>query len=368
MTRYRSLDVLRGMTVALMILVNTQGTGTHAYPELVHAAWFGFTFADVVFPSFLFAMGTALAFAGRSHVPDRLFWRGLARRTVILFALGVLLYWFPFFQHDAQGGWMVKPVADLRIMGVLQRTALCYALAAVAARYLTPRGLVWLCVGLLGGYWAIMLGLRPPETALTRDGNVGNAVDLFVLGRRHLFTWDHGFEPEGLLGTLPATVNVLAGFLAGRRLAAGGIGAGVLRPMALTGAALVAVALLAQPFVPIGKKLWTPSFVVLTCGIDLILLAVLVAWIEPAKARPGTTMFMAFGRNPLVLYLFSEALAVVLNLIPAGRGTLWQWFCIDLVQRVLPGPMGALACALVVCGVCWLLAHALYRRGILIRI
>src|SRR5262249_11141175 len=140
------------------------------------------------------------------------------RRTAIIFALGVLLYWFPFVQKTDAGQWVLKPFSDTRLLGVLQRIALCYAIAAIAARFLGPRGLVVLSLLLLGGYWALLLANAPPEAALTKTGNFGNVVDRAVLGRLHLYKWDEGFDPEGLLGTLPATVNVIAGYLTGRAL------------------------------------------------------------------------------------------------------------------------------------------------------
>lgn len=372
-TRYLSLDVFRGLTVLLMIVVNTQGAGAKPYDLLVHADWFGFTLADLVFPSFLFAMGTALAFTGRSRASENVFWRKTLTRTVILFGLGVLLYWFPFIQPGGDGQWVLKPFADTRLMGVLQRIALCFALTSIAARYLGVRGLLALCVVLLTGYWGILLGFGPENTALTKTGNIGNSVDLWVLGRSHLYAWDEGFEPEGLLGTFPATVNVIAGFLTGRVVLSTGSDLSHLRqrilwPMAGVGLLLCLTALALHPLIPLGKKLWTPSFVLLTCGADLMILSALAAWIEPARQRPGIDLLIAFGRNPLFAYLFSELLIIVLNMVPVGHKTLWTAFCVDLIQPLVPGAAGALICALIYAVVCAVPVWALYRRNVIIRI
>lgn len=371
--RLLSLDVFRGLTIALMIVVNTQGAGAKPYGMLVHADWFGFTLADLVFPSFLFAMGTALAFTGRNRAPESVFWRKTLTRTAILFGLGVLLYWFPFVQPGADGQWLLKPFAETRLMGVLQRIALCFALAAIAARYLGVRGLIGLCLGLLAGYWGLLIGFGDSATALTKTGNIGNAVDLFVFGKPHLYAWDEGFEPEGLLGTLPATVNVIAGYLTGRAFArsvsvAPPLQQRLLWPMAGIGLLLCLTALALHPLIPVGKKLWTPSFVLLTCGLDLMILSGLAGWIEPGRKRPGAEILTAFGRNPLFAYLLSELLIIVLNMVPVGDKTLWSAFCIDAIQPVIPGAAGALVCALLYTALCWLPVWGLYRRGVIIRI
>ena len=148
--RFLSLDVFRGLAVALMIVVNTPGPGAHPHPWLVHARWFGFTAADWVFPSFLFAVGCSMAFAFQKPTTHGEFAVKVLRRAALIFLLGFLMYWYPF-AHRIDGAWSLSPFADTRVMGVLQRIALCYALAAFAVRYLSPRMLVGLCVLLLIG-------------------------------------------------------------------------------------------------------------------------------------------------------------------------------------------------------------------------
>lgn len=366
--RLLSLDVFRGLTILLMIVVNTQGEGAPAYPVLVHADWFGFTAADLVFPSFLFAMGAALAFSGRTKTSEATFWMATLRRIAIIFGLGVLMYWFPFAAKGTDGHWSFVPFSDTRLMGVLQRLALCYAATAIAARYLGMRGVFALGVGLLAAYWAILrLGAPGPE-GLTKAGNFGNLVDLAVLGKSHLYRWDDGFEPEGLLGTLPATVNCLAGFLTARALTRQGPQARLLCIFAGLGAVFMLAALALSPVVPIGKKLWTPTFVALTVGIDLVVLALIVWALDVKSWRWGAWTLEALGRNPLVVYLFSELFVVVLGLIPVGTGNAWSVFCREVVMKLAPGSPGALTASLAYALVCWLPAWALYRKGIVIRV
>ena len=296
--RFLSLDVFRGLAVALMIVVNTPGPGAHPFPVLVHAKWFGFTAADVVFPSFLFAVGCAMVFAFRRPMGHGAFAAKVLRRTALIFAVGFLMYWYPFV-HRTVDGWALNPFGDTRVMGVLQRIALCYGLAAFAVRYLKPPWLLVLSVALLLGYWAILLAFDPADP-FSKLGNAGTRLDLALFGQSHLYRRDGGFDPEGLLGTLPATVNVIAGYLAAGWLTANH-GRRSLWRMAIVGVLLMLAALAWSPWFPVAKKLWTDSFVLLTTGIDLVVLAGLAAALEGRAPNPAAGFFRVFGRNPLVI-------------------------------------------------------------------
>jgi predicted acyltransferase len=366
--RFLSLDVFRGLAVCLMIVVNTAGPGAAPYPILVHAKWFGFTAADWVFPSFLFAVGASMAFAFQRPISDAAFAAKVLRRTALIFLAGVLMYWYPFLHHQA-GGLTLIPFAGTRLTGVLQRIALCYGLAAFAVRYLTPPRLLVLCVVLLAGYWAILLAFGDPAEPLSKLGNAGTRLDLLVYGQDHLYRRDDGFDPEGLLGTLPATVNAIAGYLAARLLTAAPDRRVAVRRMALAGLVLALAGLAWSPLFPIAKKLWTSSFVLLTTGSDLLVLAALVAAFEGRAANPAVRFFQVFGRNPLVLYLFSELFVVTLQLVHVAPGVgLYDWIGASVFQALAPGPLGSLLCAIAYMLVCWLLGYALDRRGVVIRL
>ena len=363
-----SLDVFRGLAVALMIVVNTPGPGARLWPWLVHAKWFGFTAADVVFPSFLLAVGCSMSFAFARPTPAGAFALKVLRRAALIFLLGFLMYWYPFV-HREGAGWALNPFADTRVMGVLQRIALCYALAAFAVRYLSERWLIALSVGVLLGYWALLLGFGDPADPFAKLTNAGTRLDLFVLGQSHLYRRDGGFDPEGLLGTVPATVNVIAGFLAARRLTASSGNRKTLVWMALAGVALAAAALAWSPLFPIAKKLWTSSFVLLTVGIDLVVLAALAALLEGRPANAVARFFQVFGRNPLVIYLFSEGFVTTLQQVQVAPGVgVYDWIGVNVFQAAVPGPWGALLCALAYTLVCWLLGFAMDRRGLVVRL
>ena len=348
--RYLSLDVLRGLTVALMIVVNTPGSWEHVYAPLLHAQWHGFTPTDWVFPTFLFVVGNALAF----RVPSL---GKVARRSAIIFLLGLALCWLPV---------LGAPLADLRLLGVLQRIGLCFGLAALVLQAGGTRGALLFCVLALLGHWLVLAQFGD----LTLAGNAALKVDAWLLGERHLYRGEGlPFDPEGLLGTLPATVNVIAGYFAGRQLLeqgeAGKWGTSPfnsLARMAACGAVLVVLALAWSLLLPVNKKLWTGSYVLLTIGLDLLVLPLLVYLIEWRGWRGWTYFFEVFGKNTLFIYLLSEVVVIVMD--KAG------WYA-PLAAKLAPlGPPKAasLVFALLFMLACWLVGYALDKRRIYIKV
>jgi alpha-N-acetylglucosaminidase len=366
--RFASLDMFRGATIFLMIVVNTAGAG-EPFTQLRHAPWIGFTLADLVYPSFLFAVGNAMSFALARPMGDAAFLRRLFRRAALIFLLGVLMYWYPFVTHAPDGSWAVKPFAATRLTGVLQRIALCYLLAGLLARYLSPRWLIAAAVALIAAHWAILVGLSPAGEAFGRYRNAGTLFDLWLIGPEHLYRKDHGFDPEGLLGTLPATANVLAGFIAGVAIQRWGKHAATVTRMAAIGAALVVVALLLAPVLPVAKKLWTGSFVLLTVGLDMILLGGTIGLVEIKGVRTGRDFLQMLGRNPLAIYLFSELLVVTMELVHVRPDAgLYTWIGETWFQALAPGAVGSLLCALAYTLVCCWFGRALDRRGIILKV
>src|SRR5438309_10450802 len=171
--RFLSLDVFRGMTICFMIIVNTPGSGAAAFSPLEHAEWHGFTPTDLVFPSFLFAVGNAMSFSlGKyKQISDVAFWGKILRRTLLIFLLGYLMYWFPFFRLDAAGHIVAAPIQNTRIMGVLQRIALCYFFASLMIYYLSRRTIIIVSMALLIGYWLILLFFGDPNQPFSLLGN-----------------------------------------------------------------------------------------------------------------------------------------------------------------------------------------------------
>lgn len=372
MQRFFSLDVFRGITICLMIIVNTPGKGAQLYAILVHAKWFGFTLADLVFPSFLFAVGNAMSFSvpKLEDAGEKVFFRKIIKRTLIIFLLGYLMYWFPFVQHGADGSWSMKPFSETRIMGVLQRIALCYFAAALLVHYFSCRTTMILAAVLLLAYWAVLYLFGDTGKELSMEGNAITKLDVLLLGESHIYKKDRmPFDPEGILSTIPAIVNVLAGYWTGVLLQRKGKSYSALFDLMIAGVAVVAVAMWWQIVFPVSKKLWTSSFVLYTTGIDMLFLTVLVYWIEIKRRTWGTNFFNILGKNPLFIYLLSELLYVVLTMIKLQDGqSLFAWISTAVFQRLLPGPLGSLVTAIAFMLLCWMVAWWLDKKKIYIRI
>lgn len=369
--RFLSLDVFRGLTIALMIIVNTPGTGAQIYPYLIHAKWFGFTLADLVFPSFLFAMGNAMSFSmiKLKNATPTVVWKKILKRTIIIFLLGYLMYWFPFFTMG-EDGLMLKPISETRIMGVLQRIALCYFFAMIIFYYLSEKAALIVSAIILLGYWAVLYIFGEPGAKLEMATNAASKFDLAILGIGHIYKKDSiPFDPEGLLSTFPAIVNVIVGYLAGIFIQKKGKSFEGISKLLIAGFLIVSLALWWNLIFPISKKLWTSPFTLYTVGLDLSIIAILIYVIELKKISIGIKFFDVFGKNPLFIYLFSELFFISLRLIPVGGGLdAFEWVSERIFQVIFPGPFGSLATAIVYVLFCWSLGWWLYKKKIYIKI
>jgi predicted acyltransferase len=194
-------------------------------------------------------------------------------------------------------------------------------------------------------------------------------LDLKLIGPDHLYKKDHGFDPEGLLGTLPAIVNALAGYLVGRAIQASSDKRHLIRRLLPIGAALVLAGLAWSPFFPIAKKLWSSSYVLLTVGMDILFLSLLMQLGDVLGLGLGRGFWLVMGRNPLAIYLFSELLISAQDLFPVGgQNSLYAWVGIELFQRIAPGAAGSLLCALAYALLCWGVGWLLDRKGIIIKV
>ncbi|MDB5154498.1 MAG: hypothetical protein JWR54_3249 [Mucilaginibacter sp.] len=371
--RFLSLDVFRGMTLCFMIIVNTPGSGATAFWPLEHAVWHGFTPTDLVFPSFLFAVGNAMSFTmkryhqmGNGAVLAKIF-----KRTIIIFLIGYLMYWFPFV-HMHDGHLELSPINNTRIMGVLQRIALCYCFASLMIQFLSTRTVYILSGLFLLGYWVILLVFGNHADPLSMTGNAGIYLDKWLFGDSHLYHGEHiAFEPEGVLSTLPAIVNVIIGYYAGKFIQQKGKGYDTISKLLLTGCLFIFVAICWNSVFPINKKLWTSSFVFITTGLDLVIISFLLYALEINKWNKGnwTNFFTILGKNPLFLYITSELLVIVLYLIPVGpKVNFYNWLNSIFYQEVAPGAVGSLLFAISFMLLCWLVGYVLDKRKIYIRV
>lgn len=373
-TRLTGLDLFRGIAVAGMIIVNTPGSGAYVWWPLDHAPWNGFTPTDLVFPTFLFAVGVALALSF-PRVIDAALWRRVARRTASLIALG----WA--WQMLARPG-----LATFRLMGVLPRIALCYGVVAAfvmltARRDADGRARLdpWLIGGAalvaLAGYAALMLLVPVPgygAGVLTPDGNLAGHVDRAILTPAHMWRLGTGiagnvvYDPEGLLSTLPSLANVLFGMLAA--IAWQRAPGRALLWIALGGVALTVAGLLLAPVFPINKRLWSSSFALFSSGLSALLLALaMLASTRAALNRLFTPLYL-LGMNAILGYMVSLLLGLAGMRLYLGSTTLGA-HAFAAMQLIAPDPyLASFLCSLAVLALVIGLLVPLHRRGIHLRL
>ncbi len=366
--RQISLDVFRGITIAGMVLVNNPGSWSTIYWPLAHAEWHGWTPTDLVFPFFLFIVGVAipLAFGRRMQAggSKRDLYLKIIRRTLIIFALGIFLAGFPYFN-----------VSTIRIPGVLQRIAVCYLFASLIFLNTKIRTQIIITIGLLILYWLLMTTLAAPGFApgdLSKEGSVASYLDRVIFGP-HIWRQGKVYDPEGLLSTLPAIATTLFGVLAGQWLRTGKSEYEKVAGMFAAGAVCIIIGWLWNLFFPINKSLWTSSYVFFTGGLALEFLALCYWIIDVKKYTAWAKPFVIFGVNALVLFVASGVMARLLGLIKlsATDGTqisLQSWIYKNGFLSWLPPYRASLAYAisfiLVWLGLMWIL----YRRRIFIKV
>ena len=370
--RLASLDAFRGFAVASMVLVNNPGDWGHVYAPLRHADWHGWTFTDMVFPLFLFVAGASMALAAsRQHAmglaPSTML-AGHVRRATVLFAAGLFLNLFPFFDFST-----------VRIPGVLQRIALCLLIAAPIVVYGGSRAAAVAIGALLLAYTVPMLFVPVPGSdgrlaagALEPGRDFGAWVDRAILDG-HLWAKSKTWDPEGLVSTLPAAASMLAGFIAGRRIVVPStswattgwmVGAGL--------TALAAGIALDALLMPINKNLWTPSYAVFMTGWSLIAFAAFHAALDgsPPGARQAARALglplMQFGRNALALFVLAGVLGRVLQNVTVTTDTkaisLKAWLYAPIQSLPISPTNASLIWALAFIALFFVVAWAMWRR------
>ncbi len=365
--RLVSLDAFRGAVMALMVLVNNPGDGRTTYWPLEHSEWNGWTPTDVVFPSFLWIVGLSLTMSlGRrlaAGVSRAKLFRPILRRALILYVLGVLVYVYPGFDLSTQ-----------RLMGVLQRIAICYLIAA--AIYLTTgvRGqIVWI-VSLLLGYWLLMTLVPVPGYGAGRldvEGNLAHFVDNLVLGRHNYLatkTWD----PEGIISTIPAIATALLGVMAGHLLRLERTLSERTTWLFLWGNVLIALGSICNFWLPINKKLWTSSFTLFMGGLDFVLFAIALWCVDGLGYKRIVRPLAILGMNAIAVYLASEFLDEAMSWIHWGAGrnvvTLHQWVYNNWFAPIASPRNASLLYAIAYTLLMFGLAWVLYRRGWFIKL
>lgn len=367
MARLESLDVFRGMTIAGMILVNNPGSWAAIYPPLAHAEWHGWTHTDLVFPFFLFIAGASMAMSFSQRLEKganrRELLRHALRRGGIIFLIGLLLAAIPYFNLER-----------LRIMGVLQRIGLCYAMAAAIYLYIAPRKRVMIIALALLGYWAAMKWIPVPSYGagiLTPEGNLAAFLDRAILGG-HL--WKPMWDPEGLLSSIPAICTVLLGSFAGELFTTQSTLNNKVKALLITGVAGIAAGYALHPWFPINKAIWTSSYVLFTAGYACLLLATCYWLIDVKGWRGWSKPFLIFGMNSILAFTLSTFMAKYLNIfktvLPNGRvGGVGSYLYMAYFAPLFSEPRNA-SVAFAVCYLLFWLAvmYWFYRRKIFVKI
>jgi len=380
--RYYSLDVFRGATVALMILVNNPGSWSNTFSPLAHASWHGCTPTDLVFPFFLFAVGNAMSFVmpqlqqGNSSE----FWKKVIKRTILIFLIGLFLNWSPFVKWS-DTGLVFKPWENVRILGVLQRIALCYFFASVIIYYGKSRMALFIGMMMLVIYWVLSFALGAAGHPYSLSGYFGNAIDFNILGISHIYKGEGvPFDPEGLTSTLPAIVQVIFGFLVGEYIQLKGKNFEMLAKLLLTGVVLVLVGFIWDFSFPINKKIWTSSYVFYTSGLAIVTLSMFIYLLEFNNAKGRWSQFFdVFGKNPLFIFVLSGFLPRVLALLrwvdhvdekgePVYTNAL-PWFYQNVCKDVASDlRIGSLLYALCIIAFMGTIAYLLDKKKIYIRV
>jgi len=373
--RLVSLDVVRGITIAFMILVNNGGSGRYSYSQLEHSAWNGWTLTDLVFPSFLFIAGISIVFSTESRLA-----RGESKNTLrlhvlkrfaILFLLGLVVNGFPLFH-----------LGTLRIYGVLQRIAICFLFASLLYLW---NNRAWVAattvVAALLGYWILMRWVPIPGIGVPTHGVAlldPNQNWVAYLDRKLLpgRLYEGVRDPEGLLSDIPAMGTILLGVLTGiwlrRPKSLSAKAAGLLVG---SGSGLVLGSLWSVWF-PINKKLWTSSYVLFAGGLSLLLLALSLTIVDLPARNAGKQdrsrllkPFFIFGTNAIAAYVFSELLAAAIVSIHLNSGLNLQQYFYQSILRAVPNiAFASLLYSLLFVVVCWLFVAVLYRRRIFLKI
>ncbi|MDE6396397.1 MAG: DUF5009 domain-containing protein [Muribaculaceae bacterium] len=321
--RLLALDILRGITIAGMILVNNPGSWGHIYAPLEHASWNGLTPTDLVFPFFMFIMGVSTYFSLRKYdfkLSASAAWKILLR-TVVIFLIGMGIAWLSLTLRGITGElsfWeSITQFDHIRILGVMPRLAICYGVGSLIALCVGRKGLPWTIGGLLVVYAIILLTGNGFEFA---DTNVIAVVDRAVLGVDHMYSDTINgvtlkFDPEGLLSTLPSIAHMLIGFMVGGMIVRTKDNTLRINNLFILGTILTFSGFLLDFGMPINKKIWSPTFVLTTCGLAASFLGLLIWIIDIKGYKKWCRFFEAYGVNPLFMYVLGAVLSIIISFV-----------------------------------------------------
>ena len=368
--RILALDTFRGATIALMIIVNNPGTWAYVYGPFRHAQWHGCTLTDLVFPFFLFIVGISMSFSFDKYDLCKTgpLFNKVIFRTISIFVLGLIINAFPFIRQDWD--W-----SSFRILGVLQRIALAYFIAAFIIIRSNIKGLVQISFTILVGYWFLLYinGYINGVDPYSLNSNLVLAIDKIILGESHLYGGTGiQFDPEGLLSTLPSSITVIIGFLVGTMIKTAKDHKENCRRMYILGSLMIIIGWIWGIFFPINKQLWTSSYVLYTAGIGTVLLSSMIWIIDVLEYKKWTFPFIVFGSNSIFIFALSGIWAKILlkiKFILYGKEISGYSYLYQTVFLPLAGDInGSLLFALFHVLAYWIILFWMYRKKIFIKL
>nr|WP_241242207.1 DUF5009 domain-containing protein [Thalassotalea sp. G2M2-11] len=377
--RLLALDVLRGITITAMVIVNNPGSWSHIYAPLKHAHWHGLTPTDLIFPFFVFMVGVSIGIVQHRKSNTLALHKTVWLRSAKLFGLGLFLFLFYFNFQSATFNWFTDRLSQIRWMGVLQRLALVYLLTYYLAHYLTRKGLWWAFVCTLAVYWLSMMYI--PYTSADGTEYVGQLLfgnnfaaylDATLLGKQHLYyqkATPFPFDPEGIWSTIPAIASAISGVLTGQYLLSpnNSTPTKAKKLCLFGGLALILGYTVANDF-PINKQLWSPSFVLVSSAWALIILSGLIWLLDVKHYRRWSAPFVVFGMNAIGFFVLSGVIARVLLMIPAGEVSLKSFLYNTVFSNLFSPTFGSFAFALCFCGICYWIFYQLYQKQIFFKV
>lgn len=358
--RIISVDIFRGLTIVLMILVNTPGTWSHVYAPLLHAKWHGYTPTDLVFPFFLFIVGTSIAFAYQNKTASSATYRKIIVRSLKLIGLGLFLgafmISFPF----------IKDFESIRFPGVLQRIGVVFFFAAILFMNFNWKTLIGICFTFLVGYWLLMTYVPVEGVASTFDrapNNLANYLDVKIFGTHN---YKSDYDPEGFLSTLPSIATSLLGIFTGLILTS----KREKKEMVLLGLGVVMLILgyLWDIIFPINKALWSSSFVLVTAGWANIFLGLIYYFSDVRDVKFGS-IFKYVGANAITIYFLSSFISKIMGQIKVGETSLHGWLFQNVYTHdFMTLELSSLLYGLTVVGFYMILAYIMYKKKIFIKV
>lgn len=375
--RLVSLDFFRGATVAAMILVNNPGSWSHIYGPLKHAPWHGWTPTDLIFPFFLFIVGVSIVLAFSKAEAKGALKSDLLKKSLIrgakIFGLGLALAAFPYLTFNPEFG-LSSNLIDIRILGVLQRIAICYVVAALLYLYTSPKTQLYSLAGILVSYWLMMMHLPVPGYGSgaidAADTNLASYIDQIILAG-HM--WQSNWDPEGLLSTLPAIGTTIIGMCTGRMLISKQESeSSRTLQFFIWGFVLLTIGYIWSWIFPINKNIWTSSYTLFTGGQAMLVFGLCYWFIDVKNKKKGTNWGVAFGINAITVFFLSGIIARTFNLITfswEGSTFSLKGWIYEVLLKSIANPINAsLLYAVLWIVLFYLLARLMQKKGIIVKV